>query len=127
MRTLALLLLAACVSIARADDWSTADTVRQGALTALLVADWAQTRWIVKNPGDVHERNLILGPHPSTGQVNNYFAMVAVGHAAVSYTLPRDWSFFGLHFNPREAWSYVWIGVELETVRANYVGIRYGF
>jgi len=118
MRTLALLLLAGCASIAQADDWSTADTVRQGVVTALLIADWAQTRWIVKNPVDSHERNPILGEHPSAGQVNTYFAVAVIGHAAISYVLPRGW---------RDGWQYVWIGVELETVRANYVGIRYGF
>jgi len=135
MRTLALLLLAGCASIAQAeglnlDPWTTGDTVRQGALTALLVADWAQTRHMAthscpeSNPtcavpfGEGGGAHAFIGSHPSVGQVNNYFAASVIGHAAISYMLPRGW---------REGWQYVWIGIEAQTVRTNYVGIKYGF
>jgi hypothetical protein len=132
------ILLFAGASVARADDWSTADTVRQGVLTGLLVADWAQTRWLVKyegTPGHCSAVNLnlpdpcvsrsysevngLLGEHPSTGKVNAYFAAAIVGHAAISYMLPRGW---------REGWQYVWIGVEANTVHHNRsLGIKLAF
>jgi len=129
----ALLLLAAFVLPAHAeglnlDPWTTGDTVRQSVVTALLVADWKQTLYIAQHPqdpvksdGTYHyrsETNRLLGSHPSTGKINAYFVGVTVAHAAISYVLPRGW---------REGWQYVWIGVELETVRRNYIGIKYGF
>jgi hypothetical protein len=110
---------------AKAGDWSTEDTYRQAAVTALLVADWGQTRWIAKHNGltepgrfpvDAGERNPILGKYPSGGKVDAYFAAAIVGHAAISYVLPPDW---------RKGWQYVWIGLELGTVNANRaVGIK---
>jgi len=115
MRTLALLLLAGCASIAQAeglniDPWTTGDTVRQGALTALLVADWAQTRYIVKHPETHQEANPLMGEHPSLGKVNNLSVLSIVGHYAIARALPREW---------RHAWQYVFIGVELDATTYN--------
>jgi hypothetical protein len=137
MRLLILLLaaLAGCASVARADGlnldpWTREDTYRQAAVTALLLADWQQTRHMAKqrcptsNPqcavpfGEGGFAENFIGSHPSVGQVNNYFVAGIVGHAAISYVLPRGW---------REGWTYVWIGIEAQTVRTNYLGIKYGF
>jgi len=147
MRTLALLLLAlagpasaqglALPASTWAKDWTTADTMRQAAVTALFVVDWGQSRWIARNgfreftfrnPDTAakeeititaeafHETNPILGRHPSVGRVNNYFAAMIVGHAAISYVLPPAW---------RQAWQYVYIGYELKTVTHNRsIGVR---
>ena len=101
------------------DDWTSADTVAQGAVTALLIADWGQTRYIALNPQDWHEKNSLLGEHPSSGKVNDYFAAAIVGHAAISYLLPKDL---------RHGWQYVWIGIEANTVQNNRsLGIRMQF
>lgn len=132
----ALLLLSALALPCHADDWTTADTARQGALTALLVADWGQTRWIVKHPRDQiqscasqapcsrtyesrSESNRLLGERPSIGKVNNYFAAFALGHAAISYVLPKEW---------RQGWQYIFIGTEIDAVLANRsMGVKMEF
>jgi len=113
--TIALLFFA---SAAHADDWTRADTYRQSSVTALFVADWAQTKYLITRNGR-HEKNIFLGEHPSAGQVNAYFAASAVGHAAISAILPRDW---------RDGWQYVWIGIEFgATVRNHRMGIKMDF
>src|SRR3990167_2148379 len=103
------------VSVAHADEWTKADTYRQAAVTTLLVADWAQTRYIAKRPCEnagggtqcqdpYLEKGLALpfiGEHPSVGRVNSYFIAGILGNYAISHTLPRDW---------RNAWQYFWIG-----------------
>jgi len=43
-------------------------------MNALLITDWAQTRYIAENPDEYHEINPILGEHPSRSRVDNYFA-----------------------------------------------------
>jgi len=53
-----LLLSLILISTAHAE-WSTADKTRQAAYTALHIADWAQTRYIVHSGH--HEKNPILG------------------------------------------------------------------
>ena len=105
-------------SICFAGDWTTADTLRQGAFTGLAIADWAQTRYISKHP-EFYETNQILGSHPSTGKVDTYFAASIVGHAVISYMLPPAW---------RQGWQYVWIGVEAQKVVHNHsIGIKFNF
>lgn len=114
MRFLALLLL--FPSICFGEDWSREDTYRQSALTVLLIADWAQTRHIAKNPDYWIEPNKFLGQHPSVGRVNNYFTMIMVSNPVIAYNLPYTW---------RHAWQYVWIGMEGYSVHGNYkVGIK---
>ena len=54
---------------------------------ALHVADWGQTRNIAKHPEQFHEVNKILGRHPSTAEVDKYFALTALGHVALSKLL----------------------------------------
>jgi|SRR5690349_4278032 len=132
-----LLLLCLWSTSCLADDWTTGDTVRQTAFTTLVIADWAQTRWFIKQPtrtictsgtrlspsqctSDSYvETNPILGPNPSSGKANNLTVAAIVGHAAVSYVLPRGW---------REGWQYVWIGIEAETVHHNRsIGVKFSF
>lgn len=128
IKSAALLLLAALAPPCHADDWTREDTYRQAALTALLVVDWGQTRWIAKHngmtepdqyPQNAGETNCVLGRYPSIGKVNNYFAASIVGHAAIAYMLPRGW---------REGWQYVWIGAEANQVNRNRaIGIKIDF
>lgn len=131
MRSLPLL-LALVTFAARAEDWTREDTYRQAALTTLLIADWAQSRWAIKHnektnycasgssPCTLYEEdNPLLGKHPSVGKANNLIAASIVGHAAIAYLLPRGW---------REGWQYVWIGVEANAVfRNRAVGVKLEF
>jgi hypothetical protein len=112
-------------------NWTRGDTYRQSAVTALLIYDWSQTNHMAKNRcsdgainscgkhfGEDGLAKVWVGVHPSVGKVNNYFAASIIGHAAISYLLPRGW---------REGWQYVQIGISVQTVRTNYLGIKYGF
>lgn len=127
MRLLAALLL--LPSICMAEDWTREDTYRQTALTALIVADWAQTRWAIKQNGNhcsypercrpYEEVNPLLGKHPSMGKLNNLVGASVLGHIAIARILPREW---------REGWQYVWIGIETNAVYRNHqVGVKFHF
>lgn len=56
-----------------------------GTALGTLVVDWGQTRAIVKDPKR-HEKNPILGPHPTLEQVDTYFPAIILG-TAISYPL----------------------------------------
>ena len=60
--------------------WTKADTIREGAVLGLFLADYGQTADIVDSP-EYFERNPILGRYPSIQQVRWYFAGCAVAHA----------------------------------------------
>lgn len=75
---------------AETKEWSRNDTIRQGIVTSLFVADWRQTQHIVKNPGHYSERNPILGEHPSMRRVNALFILFIPGHAWVMSLLDSD-------------------------------------
>jgi len=99
-------------------NWSSGDTNRQLAFTALQMVDWAQTREIARNP-DFYETNPILGKYPRKTEVDVYFAATTLGHYLVSQALPSDY---------RKAWQYVWIGVQAGYVTHNYqMGVRIRF
>lgn len=86
---------------------------------ALWFADWSQTRQIAKAPESYFERNKILGAHPSTGNVDAYFAVGAVAHYAITQALPPRW---------RETWQAVTIVYQAGTVVQNYqIGLQVKF
>ena len=118
---LALLFLAlvlSCCNPCYGGDWTLADSGRQIAVTALLSADWVQTRQIAEHP-EYCESNAILGRHPSIGAVNAYFVSVAGVHAAISYLLPATW---------RREWQYITLGVEGAMVANNArLGVKFRF
>ena len=55
----------------------------------LLLADWAQTRQIAKNPDKWFETNKLLGVHPSVSRVDTYFAVVLAGYTVVYLALVK--------------------------------------
>ena len=74
----------------------------------LLAIDWRQTLTIAKNPDKWHEKNPILGEHPSVTEVNIYFAACAVLTAGGIYLLPELWVAIGLAvLCAVEAWAVV--------------------
>jgi len=88
------------------------------AYQTLAIADWAQTHEIVRRP-DMHETNPILGRSPPKNEINRYFVLCGVAHAAVSFILPEKYERY---------WQYVSISVESAYVAHNYnIGIRVRF
>jgi len=73
------------------DPWEFTDYAFAGAALASLVVDWGQTRHIAKNPDRFYEKNQILGPKPSVGKVDAYFAGAMLSTVAVAHVLPRDY------------------------------------
>lgn len=119
MRLLLLGMLFLASAAHAGDDWTREDTYRQTALTALLIADWAQTRYIAKHPDEFREESFALIGHPSVGRVNTYMAGLIIGHAAISYVLDPEW---------RRSWQYLWIGAEFNQVRRNVsAGVKLQF
>ena len=118
MRRLAVLLVGALLSVDATADWTQEDTARQLAFTGLQLIDWGQTRDIAQNPNR-RELNPILGPNPSTTDVDVYFAATTLGHYVVSRALPPEY---------RKVWQYVWIGAQAGNVVRNYqLGVRVRF
>lgn len=129
---LALVLLSGCASA----NWTQGDSIRQGAIVALQTADYLQTRTIAvemvpesytERPNGSSERfyahprwretNPMLGEHPTTGQVNIFFAAGIIGNAVISYALPPRY---------RAWWQAASIGLEGYYVGRNYqAGIRW--
>lgn len=73
---------------------------------ALALIDWRQTRYIAKNPDRFHERGIashFIGEHPSTGDVDQYFALSIILTNGIGYFLPESATVFGLQFNPKKS------------------------
>ncbi len=87
-------------------------------LTAEVI-DWAQTRYIARHPVEYYEHDPTMGPHPSIGRVNAYFAASVLSAAFIANALPskyRKW-FLGT--------AAVW---EIEVIGCNRsVGIKLQF
>lgn len=99
--------------------WTKADTLWQVSYSLLHSADWAQTRYVARHPQKFYEANPILGKHPSIGKVNLYFGATLVGHAAISYILPKPY---------RRYWQIFWMGVEVGCVTYNFSGgVKFDF
>jgi hypothetical protein len=125
----AIALAAGCGSLPH-DAWLPRDTAAQAGVTAIIAADWAQTRDLVKNPCvegpncEVHRvekgpASHIIGEHPSVGQVNNYFAATAILNAGIAWLLPRGW---------REGWQIGSAAYEMKFVLDNRsLGVKMTF
>jgi hypothetical protein len=59
-------------------------------MNTAIVIDWAQTRYIADNPDRFIETNNVLGPHPTTGEVNAYFVKLLAFQNGVYYFLPEN-------------------------------------
>jgi hypothetical protein len=73
---------------AKAEDWSTSTKILATSAMVLTVADWGQTRDIVKSNGQYIELNRILGPRPSMSAVNTYFVATLATQYIVAEFLP---------------------------------------
>lgn len=70
--------------------WTGADKLLEGLYLGLWLADYNQTRQISRQPDKYNELNPILGPQPSKGRVNAYFAANAVLHPAFMNLWPSS-------------------------------------
>lgn len=83
---LALLLIAWPVS---ARDWTGEEIGWGAAAAAVRLADWAQTRNIVRNPDRFREANPIIGEHPSRGRVDGAFVLGSALLFGLAHYLPQ--------------------------------------
>lgn len=105
-------------------DWTESDANRETVFLVLASADWLQTREIAKGspcagtPVCEERWNPFLGPHPSTQEVDLYFAGWMLGHVLIAQQLTtyRPW------------WQAYGIAVHVSAVAHNYrIGIRARF
>src|SRR6266702_1707358 len=117
--TLGLGALAGCAGLPAAEPWSKADVGREIAFGALLAVDWAQTREIAAHPERYHERNPVIGEHPSSGRVDAYMLAAGALHLGIANLLSGDW---------RSAWQWGGIVIEAGAIGSNYlIGIGVPF
>jgi len=84
-----LLVAAAAAAQAQTSAWTALDySLATGAATMMAI-DWAQTRYAARYPSRFAETNPIMGEHPSTAKVDQYFALASLLMAGVTYVLPR--------------------------------------
>jgi hypothetical protein len=107
MRQIALLAFLALVSTeARADAWTTADTVVESGCIALFLVDWRQTL-----DRRYEESNPILGSHASHAAVDGYFLGVMTAQVLAARLLPSRW---------RSVFQGIAIGIEGRSVFNNW-------
>ena len=81
------ILLCGCTT----DKWSKRDIALEAAYIALHTVDYLQTRQIAKHPDKWHERNPVLGRHPSVGEVGTFFLGTAIVQLGVAHLLPEKY------------------------------------
>jgi hypothetical protein len=67
-----------------ASDWSKTDIAFEATYLTMHALDWGQTLDIAERNDTYHERNPLLGKHPTRGGVNTYFALTALLHLAIA-------------------------------------------
>lgn len=98
MYKIILLILFLWPSILCAEDWSKTDTSFQGMYTALLIADWMQTKKISKS-NNHRETNIMIGDHPSEDKTDLYFTATAIINYQIAKRLSKPY---------RRYWQSFW-------------------
>ncbi|MGA8007725.1 MAG: hypothetical protein WCA17_16690 [Burkholderiales bacterium] len=119
LATVAFALLAQLGIAHAADEWTMEERTSFAMSSVLLVADWAQTRQVARNPDALREINPILGTTPSMGRVNAYFGTALLLNYVIGNSLAPGW---------RRAW-FVSVGtVEANVVQRNLsIGLNVSF
>ena len=106
-----------------ADDWTRSDTKREATYLVLHIIDWAQSRYISRNPDNYCEQNFVLGCHPHQDKVDAYFLTAGVAHAWIaSSVLSDEWKEW------RAPFQHVTIGFEVGYVGHNLsIGVEIKF
>jgi len=112
-----------------AEEWTTADTVRESAYVLLHIADWNQTREIARNPQQYWEVNPVLGKHPSIKRVDSYMAFSALAHIGISYAIAPLCDAIGASPRKcREGFQYLTLGGKASLVyHNNRIGLSWDF
>ena len=119
MKTLFLAALLLFAHSAHAENWSDADRYREAAYLTLHVADWAQTRYAMRQEHGFREANPILGNHPHENKIDVFAIMTALAHVWVAHIIPKK---------HRNVFQYVSIGIKVGIVANNYsVGAKIQF
>jgi hypothetical protein len=114
-----LLVAAASAAQAQSSAWTALDYSLAGGAATMMALDWAQTRYASRHPTRYSERNPVMGEHPSTAKVDQYFAIASLLMAGVTYILPRS---------ERRLFLSGVIVVETSAVVNNYqIGIKLDF
>lgn len=114
-----LLVAAAATAQAQTRAWTALDYSLAGGAATMMMLDWAQTRHIARNPTLYSERNAIMGQHPSTAKVDQYFALASLLMAGAAYVLPQ---------RERRLFLTGVLVVETSAVASNYrIGIKVDF
>jgi hypothetical protein len=92
-------------------EWKAQDTALEVTWLSLHVIDWGQTLDIARQPDKYEETNIILGRHPSVGNVNLYMGGWVILHPIISYILPDK---------ARPYWQMISIGVTGSCVIQNF-------
>lgn len=89
------------------------------AALAMHIVDWRQTVYIAQHRTDFHEKNPLLGLHPSIGRTNNYFLATGALMTAAHFLLPPEYA----------VWSTrVWLVVGTGAVARNIsLGVKTSF
>jgi hypothetical protein len=98
--------LALASTQARADEWTTTDTLVESGCIALFLIDWGQTL-----DRRYQETNPLLGNHPSHAAVDGYFLAVMSVQVLVARLLPSPW---------RSVFQGATIGIEGRSVVNNW-------
>lgn len=88
---LALTITSGCATTAK---WDAGDKALGGALVAVNVIDWKQTRQIARNPDRWYEKNPTMRRHPSTSDVDTHFLAVVASELLIADLLDhpaRKW------------------------------------
>jgi hypothetical protein len=102
-----------------AEEWSKTDIVFEATYLTLHLVDWGQTLDIVNRHETYHERNPILGKHPTREQVNTYFALTALAHLAIANWLDAPY---------RNYFQVGTIALEAVVIGNNFaIGLRVAF
>jgi hypothetical protein len=72
-----------------ARDWAGEEIGWGAAAAAVRLADWAQTRNIVRDPDRFRETNPLIGEHPSRGRVDGSFVLGSALLFGLAHYLPE--------------------------------------
>lgn len=85
------LALAPCLPVRAQEEWTGTQQALAATALVLVAADWAQTRYIARNPDRFRELNPLLPEHPTVAQVNRHFALSIAAGAVLAHFLPSEW------------------------------------